>query len=156
MSGKKKDIQKKVEIRNRKASFEYEFLDTYVAGIVLRGTEIKSIRQSKVNLQEAYCLFLNGELFVRSMHISEYEMGNQRNHEAKSDRKLLMKKSELRRLENELKDQGNTIVPTKLFISDKGLAKVVIALARGKKLYDKRESIKEKDIKRSQSRGDSE
>jgi SsrA-binding protein len=153
MGGTKKEILKRVELRNKKASFEYHFLETYTAGIVLRGTEIKSVRMSKVNLQDAYCLLMNGELFIRNMHISEYEMGNLRNHEPKADRKLLLKKTEINRLEKKLKDQGNTIVPIKLFINDKGLAKIEIALARGKKLFDKRESIKEKDIKRSQDRG---
>jgi SsrA-binding protein len=153
MGGTKKEILKRVELRNKKASFEYHFLETYTAGIVLRGTEIKSVRMSKVNLQDAYCLLMNGELFIRNMHISEYEMGNLRNHEPKADRKLLLKKTEINRLEKKLKDQGNTIVPIKLFINEKGLAKIEIALARGKKLFDKRESIKEKDIKRSQERG---
>jgi SsrA-binding protein len=152
MSGQKKEISKRVEIRNRKASFEYHFLETYTAGIVLRGTEIKSIRMSKVNLQDAYCFVSNGEVFIKNMHISEYDLGNLRNHDPKADRKLLLKKTEIARIEKKLKDQGNTVIPVKIFINAKGLAKLEIALARGKKLYDKRESIKEKDLKRSQER----
>jgi SsrA-binding protein len=142
------DIQKKVHIYNRKASFEYSFLDKYTAGIVLKGTEIKSARQGKINLQEAFCFFIDGELFLRGAHISPYEKTTFGNHEAKTDRKLLLKKKELKKLEIKLKDVGLTIVPTVFFVNDRGLAKVEIALAKGKKLYDKREDIKQKDIKR--------
>lgn len=142
-------IEKRVSIRNRKASFEYEFLDKFQAGIVLRGTEIKSVRQSKVNMQEAYCLFIDGELWLRGMSISEYEKGNIHNHDPKADRKLLLKKRELQRLEKKLKDVGLTIVPTKIFVNARGFAKIEIALAKGKKLHDKRQSIKEKESKRA-------
>lgn len=148
----KDKIQKKVEILNRKASFEYQFLDTFTAGLVLSGTEIKSIRQGKVNLTDAYCLFHQQELFVRNMHISAYEEGTHYNHEPIHDRKLLLSKRELKKLQNELKNVGLTIIPTKLFISDKGYAKLNIALAKGKKLYDKREDIKERDVKRGMER----
>lgn len=148
----KDKIQKKVEILNRKASFEYQFLDTFTAGLVLSGTEIKSIRQGKVNLTDAYCLFHQHELFVRNMHISTYEQGTHYNHEPLRDRKLLLSKRELKKLQNELKNVGLTIIPTKLFISDKGYAKLNIALAKGKKLYDKREDIKERDVKRGLDR----
>lgn len=148
----KDKIQKKVEILNRKASFEYQFIDTFTAGLVLTGTEIKSIRQGKVNLTDAYCLFHQNELFVRNMHISKYEEGTHYNHEPIRDRKLLLTKRELKKLQNELKNVGLTIIPTKLFISEKGYAKLNIALAKGKKLFDKREDIKERDIKRGMER----
>ncbi len=145
-------IAKKVNISNRRASFEYFFLDTYTAGMVLTGTEIKSIRQGKVNFQDAYCLFMEGELFVRSLHISPYTEGTHYNHDPIRDRKLLLNKRELRRLEESLKDQGLTIIPVKMFTSERGLVKMNIALAKGKKLYDKRDSIKERDIKRETDR----
>ncbi|MEH0155481.1 SsrA-binding protein SmpB [Limibacter armeniacum] len=148
----KLEIKKKVSIRNRKASHEYQFIDKYVAGIVLKGSEIKSIRMQKVNLQDAFCLFIDGELFVRSMHINPYEMGGFANHEAKADRKLLLSKKELEKLDTKLKEKGLTIVPTHLFINDRGLAKLEIALAQGKKLYDKRNDLKEKAIKREMDR----
>jgi SsrA-binding protein len=145
-------IAKKVNIQNRRASFEYFFLETFTAGIVLTGTEIKSIRQSKVNLQDAYCLYHDRELYVRSMHISPYTEGTHYNHEPLRDRKLLLSKRELRRWEEKLKDQGLTIIPVKLFTNERGLVKMEIALAKGKKLYDKRDSIKEKDLKRENDR----
>lgn len=148
----KDKIQKKVEIVNRKASFEYQFLDVFTAGMVLTGTEIKSIRQGKVNLTDAYCVFHQDELYVRNMHISAYEEGTHYNHSPLRDRKLLLSKRELKKLQNELKNVGLTIIPTKMFISDKGYAKLNIALAKGKKLFDKREDIKAKDIKRSLDR----
>lgn len=148
----KEKIQKKVEISNRKASFEYQFLDVFTAGMVLTGTEIKSIRQGKVNLTDAYCMFHQDELLVRNMHISAYEEGTHYNHNPLRDRKLLLSKRELKKLQNELKNVGLTIIPTKMFISDKGYAKLNIALAKGKKLFDKREDIKAKDIKRSLDR----
>ena len=137
-----------VKIRNKKASFEYFLLERYIAGIVLTGTEIKSIRESKANIIDAYCLFINNELFVRNMNISEYTLGTCNNHEPKRDRKLLLKKRELKKLINAMKSQGITLVPTLLFMNDKGLAKLEIALAKGKKLYDKRETLKGKDIQR--------
>jgi SsrA-binding protein len=137
-----------ISIKNKKASFEYEFLDVYTAGIQLTGTEIKSIRDSKANISDAYCTFVNGELYVRNMHISEYKEGSYNNHEPKRDRKLLLNKTELKKLSGKLKDKGLTVIPLKMFINQKGLAKLEIALAKGKKLYDKRESLKEKDAKR--------
>jgi SsrA-binding protein len=145
-------INKKVNIKNKRASFEYFFIDTFSAGLVLTGTEIKSIRQGKVNFQDAYCLFIDDELFVRSLHISPYTEGTHYNHDPIRDRKLLMTKRELRKLSENLKDQGLTIIPTRLFTSERGLAKMEIALAKGKKLYDKRESIKERDVKRETDR----
>lgn len=149
----KAKIQRQVEIKNRRASFEYQFLDTFTAGLVLTGTEIKSIRQGKANLSEAYCLFLGGELFIRGMNIARYDEGTYLNHEPLRDRKLLLGRRELRRLADDLKDQGLTIVPTRLFISDKGFAKLNIALAKGKKTHDKRQDIKERDVRREMARG---
>lgn len=143
---------KTISIQNKKASFEYFFLETYSAGLVLRGTEIKSIRMGKANLVDAYCIFHEGELFVKNLNISKYENGTYYNHEPLRERKLLMTKRELRRLEEKLKDKGLTVIPTKLYINDAGLAKLDIALAKGKKLYDKRDSIKERDIKRTMER----
>ena len=148
----KEKIQKKVEIQNRRASFEYQFLETFTAGLVLQGTEIKSIRQGKANLTDAFCLFFQDELYVRNMHISTYEEGTHYNHLPLKDRKLLLSKRELKKLIKELKNVGLTIIPTRLFISDKGYAKLNIALAKGKKTFDKRDDIKEKDIKRDMER----
>lgn len=145
-------VQSNISIKNRKASFEYEWIERFVAGIKLVGTEIKSIRGGKVNLTDSYCQFYNGELFVKNLHIAEYEMGNINNHEAKRDRKLLLNKKELQKLERKTKETGLTIVPVKLFINESGLAKLEIVLARGKKTYDKRESIKQKDVKRDMDR----
>lgn len=144
--------KKKIEIKNRRASFEYEFLEKHEAGIVLTGTEIKSIRQGKVNLRDAYCYFKKGELFVKSMFIAEYEHGNYANHEARRARKLLLRRHQLRKLEKRVKERGYTIVPTRLYLNDRGLAKLEIALAQGKKVYDKRKTIKEKDVKRDVQR----
>lgn len=141
-----------INIKNKRASFEYEFLDKYVAGIQLTGTEIKSIRESKLNLSDGYCVFINNELWVKNIHISEYKEGSYNNHIPKRDRKLLLNRTELRKIQNETKDKGITIIPTRLFINDKGLAKLEIAVAKGKKLYDKREDIKEKDAKRQMER----
>ena len=144
-----KDKQKLIiNIKNKRASFEFEFLDIYVAGIQLTGTEIKSIRESKANITDGFCIFIKGELWARNIHIAEYKEGSYNNHEPKRDRKLLLNKTELRKLANKSKDKGLTIVPLRLFINSKGLAKLEIALAKGKKLYDKRESLKEKDAKR--------
>ncbi len=145
-------IVKQVDIRNRRASFEYVFLETYTAGIVLTGTEIKSIRQGKVNLQDSYCLIHNDELFIRQMSISTYTEGTHYNHEPLRDRKLLLTKREIKKLTEKLKDQGLTIVPTRLFTNERGFAKVDIALAKGKKLYDKRDSIKEREVEREMHR----
>ena len=141
-----------IRIKNKKASFEYHLLEKLVAGIVLTGTEIKSIRNGKASVKESYCVFEKGELFVRNMHIAEYEFGTHYNHEPKRDRKLLLKATELKKLEKKTAEKGFTIVPTVLFINEKGLAKLEIALAKGKKLYDKREDIKKKDSKREVER----
>lgn len=141
-------LQQNIRIKNRKASFEYEIIERFVAGIQLVGTEIKSIRGGKANLTDAYGQFAFGELYVKNLHISEYEMGTCNNHIAKRDRKLLLTRRELGKLEKKVKESGFTIVPTVLFINEKGLAKLEIALARGKKTYDKRETLKTKDAKR--------
>ena len=141
-----------IEIKNKRASFEYFLLDDYVAGIVLTGTEIKTIRDGKANLNDAYCAFVGNELFVKQMHISEYRFGSYFNHQAKRDRKLLLNRRELRKLQNRIKERGYTIVPVKLFVNQDGRAKLLISLAKGKKFFDKRESIKEKDSKRSMER----
>lgn len=137
-----------IVIKNKKASHEYEFIEKFTAGMVLQGTEIKSIRQGKASIMEAYCTINEGQLFVINMHITEYDKGGFVNHEPNRVRKLLLNKSELGRLTKKLKDQGLTIVPTRLFISQSGYAKMNIALSRGKKLYDKRESLKQNDSKR--------
>ena len=141
-----------INIKNKKASFEFEFIDTYTAGIQLTGTEIKSIRNSKASIGEAYCVFINNELFVKNMHVAEYEDGGYNNHEPRRLRKLLLNKQELAKLQRKLKDKGLTVIPTRLFISKGGYAKLNIALAKGKKLHDKRESIKERDNKRNLDR----
>lgn len=145
-------MQEAIRIKNRKASFEYHFIDTYVAGIQLLGTEIKAIREGKVNLVDAYCHFVKEELFISNMTISEYSLGTYANHEPRRMRKLLLQKKELKKLRNNLKEKGLTIIPLSLFVNDKGLAKLEIALAKGKKLYDKREDIKAKDVKRDLDR----
>ena len=137
-----------VNIKNRRASFDYIVTETYTAGIVLTGTEIKSIRQSKASLVDTYCTFINEELWVKNMHVAEYFYGSYNNHTARRDRKLLLERKELRKLKQAVKNPGFTIVPMRLFINEKGQAKLVIALARGKHEYDKRESIKERDDKR--------
>jgi SsrA-binding protein len=142
----------KINIKNKKAYFEYELIEQLVAGIQLTGTEIKSIRNGKVSMNDAYCQIFGGELFAKNIHISEYEMGTVNNHPAKRDRKLLLTKRELQKLERKLKESGYTIVPTRMFINDRGLAKLEIALAKGKKLYDKRETLKQKDTKREMDR----
>jgi SsrA-binding protein len=143
---------KTVNIRNKQASFGYELLDHYVAGIVLKGTEIKSVREGKVNLTDGYVYFNNEEAFVKGINISPFTQGTHYNHEAARDRKLLLKKSELKRLRAKSEEKGLTIVPTRLFINDRGFAKLEISLARGKKLHDKRESIKEREVKRELQR----
>ncbi|MFN3404128.1 MAG: SsrA-binding protein SmpB [Cytophagaceae bacterium] len=152
MAQKKENIAKVVNLRNKKAGFEFEFLDTYIAGIVLKGTEIKSIRQSQVNMQDAYCFFHGDELLIKNLHISQYKEGTHYNHEPLRDRKLLLQKKELEKLQKKSEEKGLTIIPVRLFINDRGFAKMEIALARGKKLYDKREDIKSKDIKRELDR----
>ena len=146
-------MQKNINILNKKAKFEYELLEQYTAGIVLTGTEIKSIRLGKAQITESFCEFNeNKELFLINSSIEEYSFGTHYNHRAKSERKLLLNKKELRSLYKSLQNKGLTIVPLRLFINEKGLAKVDIALARGKKLYDKRATIKDRDIKRDLDR----
>lgn len=141
-------MQKKINIKNKKARFEYEILDKYVAGIQLTGTEIKSIRESKARITESFCEFNEkGELFAINMFIEEYLYGHSFNHSPKSERKLLLNKNELKKLEKEVQNVGLTIIPLKLFLTDKGWAKLEIALCKGKKTYDKREVIKDRDNK---------
>jgi SsrA-binding protein len=149
---KPKRFEKFINIKNRKASFEYEFLDKYVAGIILKGTEIKSIREGKVSLTEAFCFFRNGELFIKQMHIAPYVLATYYNHDAVRERKLLLSKKELNKLESKYEEKGLSIIPIRMFINDRGLAKLEIALARGKKIHDKRQNIKEKDAKRDLDR----
>lgn len=141
-----------IEIKNKRASFEYFFVQTFIAGIVLRGTEIKSVREGKVNLSDAYCLFEKNELWVNEMHISEYRFGSYYNHEVKRTRKLLLNKNELRKLKIKSQEKGYTIIPVLLYIDSRGFAKLEIALAKGKHAYDKRETIKQKDTKRELDR----
>lgn len=141
-----------LNIKNRRASFEYSLLMELTAGIQLTGTEIKSVRAGKANITDAFCAFVKDELFVRNMHIDEYEQGNIYNHSPKRDRKLLLQRTELNKLRTKMKDKGLTIVPLQMFLSESGFAKLEIALAKGKKLYDKRESMKDKDVKRDMAR----
>ncbi|MDR1755399.1 MAG: SsrA-binding protein SmpB [Culturomica sp.] len=141
-----------INIRNKRASFDYEFIEEFNAGIVLTGTEIKSIRAGKASLVDSYCYFSRGELWVRGIHIAEYRLGTYYNHEEKRERKLLLTRQELRKWERKVKESGLTIVPVKLFLTDKGWAKLRIALAKGKKEFDKRESLKLKDAKREMER----
>lgn len=141
-----------VQIRNRKASYEFEFIETYTAGMVLKGTEIKSIREGKASIQEAHCYFFKEELRVKGMTISQYENASFQSHELTRERTLLLKKKELEKLKAKTEEKGLTIIPLKIFISERGFAKLEIALARGKKLFDKRESIKKKDQVRADDR----
>lgn len=141
-----------ITIKNKRATFDYELLETYTAGLVLTGTEIKSIRLGKASLVDTYCIFEKSGLWVRNMNISEYFYGSYNNHSARRDRKLLLNKKELKKIQRMVKETGYTIVPTRLFINDRGLAKLNIAVARGKKQYDKRQSLKEKDDKRMMDR----
>lgn len=141
-----------VNIKNKRASFDYELLDTYQAGIVLTGTEIKSIRLGKASLVDTFCFFNNGELWVKNMYIAEYFYGTYNNHQARRDRKLLLTKKELQKIQRLSKESGFSVIPAKIYISDKGLAKIIIAVAKGKKVYDKRESIKEREDKRQMDR----
>ena len=146
-------MQKIINIKNKRARFEYELIDEYTAGIILTGTEIKSIRNSKASIAESFCEFNHkGELFTVNMHIEEYAFGTRFNHKPKAQRKLLLNQKELNKLYKEVKNGGLTIVPLRLFINDKGFAKIRIALARGKKLYDKRETIKDRENKRDLDR----
>jgi len=141
-------MKNSINIKNRKAKFNYEFLDKYTAGIKLAGTEIKAIREGKANIAESFCEFNNHELFVINMHVEEYSHATHFNHSPKSERKLLLQRRELRKLEKEVTNSGLTIIPLRLFINDRGLAKLQITLAKGKKLYDKRETIKDRESKR--------
>ena len=145
-------FEKVVNIRNKKANFEFEFMDTYVAGLVLKGTEIKSIREAKVSMTEAFCVFFEDELFIRQMHIAPYSMASSYNHEAIRDRKLLLQKKELVKLQTKSQEKGLAIIPVRIYINDRGQAKLEIALARGKKNHDKRQDLKEKDAKRELQR----
>ena len=146
-------MQKTINIKNKKARFEYELLEEFTAGIVLTGTEIKSIRNSKASIAESFCEFNNqGELFTINMHIEEYAYGTRFNHLPKAQRKLLLNKKELKKLHREVQNTGLTIVPLRLYINEKGFAKLRIALAKGKKLYDKRETMKDRDNKRDLDR----
>ena len=141
-----------VNIKNKRATFDYIISDTYTAGLVLTGTEIKSIRESRASLVDTYCIFINNELWVKNMHVAEYFYGSYNNHSTRRDRKLLLDRKELRKLAQIAKVPGFTIVPVRLFINERGLAKLVIGVARGKREYDKRESLKERDDKREMDR----
>ncbi len=145
-------MSNQVNIKNKRASFEYEFLETFTAGIQLTGTEIKSIRAGKASIIEGYCFLKDGELFIKNMYIAEYDKGTYNNHDPKRDRKLLLNRSELDKLSKKKKDVGLTIIPLKVFISKNGFAKMDIALAKGKKLHDKREDLKGKDAQREMDR----
>ena len=152
MSKDKQRFSNNIQIKNRKASYEFEFIDKYEAGIMLKGTEIKSLREGKASVQEAHCYFRKEELYVKGMNISPYTQASFAEHDMARDRKLLLKKRELEKLKTKSEEKGLTIVPIKLFINARGLAKLQIALARGKKIYDKRDSIKQKDQKRDLER----
>jgi SsrA-binding protein len=141
-------MSSKVEIKNKKAKFEFEFIENFTAGIQLFGTEIKSIRNNKASIAESYGIMIKNELFIRNMYVSDYENSGHFNHDSKRDRKLLLNKIELNKINKKLKNKGLTIVPTKLFIGKNGWAKLNISIAKGKKIYDKREDLKTKDIKR--------
>ena len=148
----KEKISNNIQIKNKRATFDYELLDTFTAGIVLTGTEIKSIRLGKASLVDTFCIVEKGELWVKNMYVAEYFYGTYNNHTARRDRKLLLTKKELRKIESAARNNGFTIIPTRLFINDKGLAKVIVAIAKGKKEYDKRDSIKERDDRREMDR----
>jgi SsrA-binding protein len=150
MSDKTREIQ--VVSTNKKAYFQYEIVTKYKAGIVLTGTEVKSVRAGRVSMSDSYCLFLSGELWLRSMHIAEYQEGGLNNHVPKHDRKLLLNKRELRKLEAKTKERGFTIIPVEVFLNEKNMVKVEIALVRGKKLFSKKNTIKERDLKRDMDR----
>jgi SsrA-binding protein len=141
-----------MEISNRSAYHEYFIEDKYVAGLVLAGTEVKALRAGKASFNDAYCFFHKGELWIKSLYISEYSHGTSNNHDPVQERKLLLQKRELRKLENKMKDKGHTIVPLKIFFNERGFAKIEIGLGKGKKLHDKRETIKERDVQREMKR----
>ncbi len=149
MASTKANISNNINIKNRRATFDYEIIETFTAGIVLTGTEIKSIRQGKCGLTDTYCMVINGEVWVKNMYIAEYSYGSYNNHTTHRDRKLLLNRKEIRRIAKENLLPGFSIVPLRLFINERGLAKLVIAIARGKKQYDKRQSIKEREDKRA-------
>ncbi|MDR0744015.1 MAG: SsrA-binding protein SmpB [Tannerella sp.] len=148
----KEKISNNILIKNKRASFDFEFIETFTAGIVLTGTEIKSIRLGKASLVDTYCIVERGEVWVKNMYIAEYFYGTYNNHQARRDRKLLLGKKEIRNIESAAKNSGFTTIPVRLFINDRGLAKIVIAIAKGKKEYDKRQSLKERDDKREMNR----
>lgn len=150
MANKEEKLQ--VEIINKRASFQYLLTSHYEAGIQLQGTEVKSIRAGQVAMKDSFCFFNRGELYVKNMHIAEYKYGNVNNHEPERPRKLLLRKNELKKILKKIKEKGHTIVPTRLYINERGLAKLEIALAKGKKSFDKRDSIKSKDLKRDMDR----
>ena len=152
MAKNKKAKQLQVNIKNKRASFDYEFIDIFTAGIVLTGTEIKSIRDGKASLVDTYCYINNGEIWVKNMYVAHYLQGSYNNHLERRERKLLLNKKEIRNLQNDTKAPGFTIVPVRLYINEKGLAKLDIALARGKKEYDKRQTFKEKEDRREMDR----
>ncbi len=152
MAKEKKRFSNDVNIKNRKASFEYAFIDKYIAGIVLKGTEIKSIKEGKASLQEAYCYIHNEEIYIKGMHISVFSEGTYNNHDPLRERKLLLSKAEIRKINAKFTEKGLAIVPLRLFVNGRGLAKLEIALAKGKKIHDKRDSIKEKDLRREMER----
>lgn len=153
MGKNKKDIKSpNINIKNKRATYDYEFIDTFTAGIVLTGTEIKSIRQGKASLVDTYCYFNKGELWVKNMYVALYMQGSYNNHVERRERKLLLNRKELNNLEADSKSPGYTVVPVRLFINEKGLAKLVVALAKGKKEFDKRQSIKEREDKRDMQR----
>ena len=141
-------MNSKVNIKNRKASFEYEFIQKYTAGIILVGTEIKSIRANKASISDAYCVIIDSEIIIKNLHISEYKYASFSNHEPKRERKLLLNKQEINKIKSRVQEKGFALVPIRLFINDKGIAKLEIAVAKGKKIYDKRESIKEKELRK--------
>lgn len=143
---------KDINIKNKRATFDYAISDTYTAGIVLTGTEIKSLRQGKASLADTYCLVENGEVWVKNMYIAEYFYGTYNNHVARRDRKLLLNRKEINKLNKEAKEAGQTLIPLRLFINEKGLAKLVVGVARGKREYDKRQSIREREDKREMAR----
>ncbi len=149
---KKDRFSNSINIRNKQASYEFELLDKYVAGMVLQGTEIKSVREGKVVLKDGYCAFNREELFIYNIHISQYSQGNHFNHTITRQRKLLLNKNELVKIKKKISEKGLTLIPTRMFLSNRGFAKLEIALARGKKLHDKRNTIKEKDVKRDLER----
>jgi len=146
------DKKRKIEIVNKKARYEYHFLQSFEAGITLVGTEVKSIKAGNANLSDAYCLFINDELIIKSMFVAEYKFGNLNNHETRRDRKLLLRRQELKKLDRRVREKGLTIVPYKIYLSERGFIKLEIALARGKKSFDKRQTIKEKDLKKDMAR----